>query len=101
MSNLENAGRCSRCQAFIIAEQLASHVCSIPVRGAETIWLDWIADGFNDINKDYVRMAQGLNGKLYSLILCKHNPPHNTNRKFTEDDTNREGDVTLRQVTSS
>jgi hypothetical protein len=36
----------------------------------------------------------GLDGTLYSLITCKHNPPHNTNRIITGKSTNREGDVT-------
>ena len=83
MSSVENAGRCPRCQTFVIAEQLASHKCNIPIKGAEAIFLDWIADGFTDENDDYVRMAKGLNGTLYELVLCKHNPPHSAKRDFT------------------
>ena len=36
--------------------------------------------------------AKGLNGILYSMILCKHNPPHGTKRKFTDQEPN--GDFT-------
>ena len=77
MSSVENTGKCPRCRSFIIAEQSTSHVCRIRTKGAETIWLDWVADGFEDDNGDFVRMAKGLNGVLYGLVVCKHNPPHN------------------------
>lgn len=83
MNDIENVGRCPRCSRAIIGEQLGSHKCNIAVKGAETILLDWIADGFTDENDDYVRMAQGLDGTLYELVLCKHNPPHSTKRGFT------------------
>ena len=76
MRDVENVGRCPRCKMAIIAEQLASHECNIAIKGAETIFLDWIADGFTDENDDHVRMAESLNGILYALIVCKHNPPH-------------------------
>lgn len=29
-----------------------------------------------DENMDKVRIAQGLNGILYRLVECSHNPPH-------------------------
>jgi hypothetical protein len=83
MNNIENVGRCPRCGRAIIEEQLASHKCNIAVKGAETILLDWIADGFTDENDDYVRMAQGLDGTLFELVLCRHNPPHSAKRNFT------------------
>jgi len=77
MSILENAGRCPRCHAFVIAEQLATHTCRIPTKGAKRIFLDWLdTDSFLNQNGDSVRMAKGLNGTLYSLVVCKHNPPH-------------------------
>jgi len=83
MNDIENVGRCPRCNKAIIGEQLASHRCDISIKGAETIFLDWIADGFTDENDDYVRMAQDLDGTLLELVLCKHNPPHSTKRQFT------------------
>lgn len=85
MSIVENAGNCPRCGVFVIAEQSGLHVCNIPTKGAETILLDWIGDGFTHENGDYIRMAKGLNGILYRFILCKHNPPHSTNCKRPPD----------------
>jgi hypothetical protein len=83
-NGVENAGRCPRCKKFIIGEQLASHECEIEIKGAAgPIFLDWMGDGFMDENEDYVRMATGLDGILYQLILCKHNPPHSAKRDFT------------------
>ena len=69
----------------MIAEELRSHKCEIQTMGAKTIWLDWISDGFTDKNNDYVRNAKGLDGVLYGLIVCKHNPPHNTQKRWFDD----------------
>jgi len=74
--SIENTGRCPRCRTFITSEQMTSHNCSIPIKHGATIWLDWMADGFTDENDDYVRMATGLDGTLFELVTCKHNPPH-------------------------
>jgi hypothetical protein len=71
-----NVERCSRCHQIIIAEQLSSHHCLIPTTGAETILLDWLDEDFTDENNDQVRLGKGLDGTLYSFVLCKHNPPH-------------------------
>ena len=76
MSDVENVGRCPRCRAFLTSEQVGTHKCHIPIRGTAEIYLDWIADGFIDENEDFVRMATSIKGILYSVILCKHNPPH-------------------------
>jgi hypothetical protein len=81
MSIVENAGKCPRCGGFVIAEESESHVCNIPTKGAETIFLDWIGDGFTHENGDHIRMAKGLNGILYKVILCKHNPPHSAKER--------------------
>jgi hypothetical protein len=86
LSSVENAGRCPRCGTFITSEQVTPHNCRIPIKSASTIFLDWVSDGFTDENGDYVRNAQGLNGTLYSLVLCNHNPPHSTKLKFTDND---------------
>jgi hypothetical protein len=82
--SIENAGECPRCHNFVIAEEFATHACRIRVRGSGTIWLDWIGDGFEDDNGDFVRMAKGLEGKLYSIILCKHNPPHSLESRLKQ-----------------
>jgi hypothetical protein len=82
ISSPENTGRCPRCHVFVIAEQLASHKCKIPTTDAKTIWLDWITDGYTDENNDFVRTAKSLDGTLYGLILCKHNPPHSLESRW-------------------
>jgi hypothetical protein len=76
VSNAENLGKCPRCHMTVIAEELTSHTCHIPTRNAETIYLDWLDEEFVNADDDRVRMAKGLNGTLYRIILCKHNPPH-------------------------
>jgi hypothetical protein len=91
--SVENAGRCPRCKKFIVGEQLVSHKCEIAIKGAAApMFFDWIGDGFTDDNDDYVRMATGLNGILYELVLCKHNPPHSAKRRFTDEGTKHELD---------
>lgn len=82
MSNVENIGRCSRCRTFLTSEQVGSHNCHIAIKGTAEIYLDWIADGFTDENGDHVRMATSIDGTLYSLILCKHNPPHSLESRW-------------------
>lgn len=53
------------------SEQVDSHKCHIPIKHAAEIYFDWIADGYTDDNKDYVRMATSVNGTLYALVLCE------------------------------
>jgi hypothetical protein len=79
--NFSNVGKCPRCHRVLIAEQVSSHYCCIPTSGAKTIFLDWLDEDFTDENDDQVRLGKGLDGTLYSFVLCKHNPPHsNQNR---------------------
>jgi hypothetical protein len=85
VDDLENTKTCPRCHRFIIAEQQNSHNCEIPTRGAKTIWFDWVSDGFTDRNDDYYRNAKGLDGTLYGLIVCKHNPPHSLEKRWLVD----------------
>lgn len=102
MSRLENLGRCPRCHKFIIAEQLENHKCKpskTPILGCEELIIDHITDSGKDEYGDQIHLAWGRNGTLYRLRVCKHHTSHNTNRFVTDHDTNREGDVTLRQVT--
>jgi len=91
ISTIENTGRCPRCQAFVTSEQLSSHGCRITIKHARTIWLDWIDDGFTDENDDFVRNAKGLDGTLYGLILCKHNPPHSIESRWLNGRDNARG----------
>jgi hypothetical protein len=78
-----NVGRCSRCHKFVIAEQRETHRCTLDIKRVEEIYLDWIIDPVQNENEDSVRVAMGLDGVLYRLIECKHNPPHTTKRQFT------------------
>jgi len=78
-----NAGRCPRCHKFLIEEQRETHSCQISVGDVQEIVLDYMTDGCKDENGDIVKVAWGLDGILYRLILCKHNPPHSTKRPFT------------------
>jgi hypothetical protein len=97
--SLENTGRCPRCNSFVIAEQRASHKCSIAIRNAKTIWLDWISDGYTDQNDDFVRNAVGVDGTLYGLVLCKHNPPHSLeSRWLTGKDESRQDNRALTEI---
>lgn len=73
---IRNIGRCPRCGEFIIEEQARTHKCRIRTKRAKEIVFDWISDGFVSDNGDYVRLGKSLDGTLYSLVVCKHNPPH-------------------------
>jgi len=73
---MSDVGRCPRCHKFPIAEQRETHHCTIPLKGVKEIVLDWIIDGIQNEDEDTVQVAMGLDGFLYRLILCKHNPPH-------------------------
>jgi hypothetical protein len=80
---LENIGRCPRCNGFIIAEQLEEHECDIPIKDIETIIADSCCNMGSDENGDKVTTALGIDGTYYRIIVCKHNPPHSTKRNFT------------------
>lgn len=71
-----NMGRCPRCHKFLVAEEAESHVCKIPYQGVKSIFFDWMMDATEDENGDIVRVANGLDGYYYRLVVCKHNPPH-------------------------
>jgi hypothetical protein len=94
-----NAGRCPKCNAFLIAEDFADHKCKVAFQGIQTIIIDHYYETHADKDGHKIVFAKGLNGYLYRLVICKHNPSHTANRKFTDEDANREGDVTLLKVT--
>jgi len=89
---LADIGRCPRCSRFLIAENLATHDCKVPLKGVREVVLDWIIDGVQNEDEDLVQVAMGLDGFLYRLILCKHNPPH-----APPDDRYRRTDPTKRR----
>lgn len=78
----------------MIGEQSKTHVCdksesdmsdfsNRPLRGAEELVLHRFTDAGEEKNGDHVYLAWGINGILYRLLLCRHNPPHNAKRDFT------------------
>lgn len=81
-----NVGHCGRCGQFLIAEEESTHKCVIPFQGMKEVFLDWIGTTFTDQNLDTVTMAKGLDGYLYSLIVCPHNPPHSIESSFKPPD---------------
>lgn len=94
-----NAGRCPRCHAFLIEEELATHRCRTQLQGVATIMIDHYFETHADDEGHKILFARGFDGYIYRLVVCKHNPPHTANRKVTDNDTNHEGNVTLLQVT--
>jgi hypothetical protein len=87
---MQNVGRCPRCHRFMIAEESGTHVCDfddLPIVGCEEIVLDRLSDSGTEKNGDHVYLAWAKNNMLYRLLVCKHNPPHSAERKFTDGDT--------------
>ena len=56
----------------------------------KTVWFNWISEGFTDDNRDYVRSAKGLDGILYTLIECTHNPSHGLQSQWLTDSRPRD-----------
>jgi hypothetical protein len=73
-----NIGRCPRCHKFLVAEEVYSHSCEIEFKGVKEILVDHCYSTGKDGNLDTVFIAKGLDGFLYRLVVCKHNPPHAT-----------------------
>lgn len=94
----EDFGRCPRCRQFLIAEEKKAHKCNFEdmlVRGCEELVLDHITDLGQDRNGDHVHLAWALDGILYRLVVCKHNPPHAAeSRQVTGKNRSPEGNST-------
>jgi len=85
---IKNIGRCPRCNKALIEEEFQSHECEIKAKGVEEIVVDNFCELIQRDGQGHrLIVAQGLDGVLYWLIECKHNPPHTTKRKFTGYDT--------------
>jgi hypothetical protein len=70
----------------MIAEQKETHVCDsmdLPLYGCEELVLHRLTDSGEDKNGDHLYLAWGINGILYRLLVCKHNPSHSAKRDFT------------------
>ncbi len=87
---MSNIILCQRCAKTIISDELETHECSPETIGVQEIGLDYWFKGDIDENGDEVLIAKGLNGILYNLVLCKHNPPHpNTHPTVFDKEKNR------------
>jgi hypothetical protein len=74
----------------MIAEQQKDHVCEfgdLPLYGCEELVLHRLSDSGKEKNGDHVYLAWGVNGILYRLLVCTHNPPHCAKQRFTDPDT--------------
>ena len=111
--NLPDFIKCKRCSKNFIFEEYDEHVCDIDFKGIREIGIDYHFDGGKDENNDQIFIAKGLDGMIYRLVKCDHNPPHTSskpiifdkdsfgpknNRKFTDDDSNPERYRPLKQA---
>ena len=67
---------CERCRKSFIDEELDLHTCSPTLTKTQEIGIDYIFEGKNNNNGDKIYMAKGLNGIMYRLVQCPHNPTH-------------------------
>ena|SRR5437870_4254495 len=88
-----NSMKCRRCNKSYIAEEFDKHSCHPDIIEIQELGVDSIFKGNYQENGDDVWITHGLNGILYRLVHCKHNPPHPSTRRFlTERKT--DGDYT-------
>jgi len=78
-----NIVKCPRCGRVLIAEEYPSDTCNPRFRGVKEIIIDWHYETKSDDGHNVV-MAKGLDGVLYRLVECKHNPPHKTRSRPDE-----------------
>lgn len=83
-----NTRKCSRCGKNFIVEEFALHECTITTVNVQEIGITGWFEGKIDENGDQVLIAHGLNGILYRLVKCEHDPPHPDTRP-TVFDTNK------------
>ena len=73
---MENVGRCPRCNRFLIAEEITVHNCDIEVRDVRTLIVDSCHELGQDGNGDRLTSALAIDGTYYRILECHHNPPH-------------------------
>src|SRR5208337_2876406 len=85
-----NVGKCLKCGEFLIAEQLAKHKCKISFKDVQDVTIDHYYEMMSrDEQGHRIVIAVGIDGTLYRMTVCKHNPPHEaTKRKFTDQEPN-------------
>jgi len=67
---------CERCKKTFIEEEINDHLCTPISTKTQEIGIDYIFKGEIDQNGDRIQIAKGLNGILYRLVECPHNPTH-------------------------
>ena len=80
--------KCERCQKSFINEEFSGHLCSPRSKRLQEIGIDRIFEPVINENNDKVYMVNGLNGVLYRLVQCIHNPPHPNTYPTTFDNEN-------------
>lgn len=83
-----NTKTCDRCLKTVISEEFDSHDCTIATWKVQEIGITQWFKGQQDENGDKVLIAHGLNGILYRLVECSHNPPHPDTRPTKFDKEN-------------
>lgn len=67
---------CERCKKTFIDEEYPNHVCDPLTTKLQEIGLHRMYGSVTNENGDIVHIAKGLNGIMYRLVECTHNPPH-------------------------
>lgn len=67
---------CGRCKQSFIDEEYDKHECSPITTRLQEIGLDKMYGSTPNQNGDIVFFAKGLNGIMYRLVQCSHNPTH-------------------------
>lgn len=76
---------CERCKKTFIDEEFDEHLCTPVSTRTQEIGIDYIFEGEIDQNGDKVHIAKGLNGIIYRLVECSHNPTHTNTYPTTFD----------------
>ncbi|MGH2613016.1 MAG: hypothetical protein ACRDFB_08225 [Rhabdochlamydiaceae bacterium] len=71
-----NTIKCERCNKDFISEEFDNHHCMLQLIDVQEIGINSIFKGNFQENGDDVWIVQGLNGIMYRLVQCSHNPPH-------------------------
>ena len=89
--------KCERCNKQFIDEEFSDHLCTPETIKAQEIGIDYILAPELNENGDKVHIAKGLNGILYRLVECPHNPTHTNLDQtiFDNEETKRRFDRTL------
>ena len=77
--------KCERCRQTFIEEEFDEHLCTPITTKTQEIGIDYIFEGEIDQNGDKVHIAKGLNGIIYRLVVCPHNPTHTNTHPTTFD----------------